>query len=364
MLKAELLAPSALGAAELATWTGWLAENTALQRGFFAPGFARACETASGLARVAVLHEGGTVRAFLPFQFRTRWHARVGLAERIGGLFCDNAGLIAPPGFTIAPAALLRRCRLGSLFLTHLAEEQAAFGLGAAEWRIGHRIDLGGGWQAYLDALNAGRRGFVADTERRLRRAERDYGTLDFRIDTAPDWAAVAPLIAAKRAQYHRTGAADGFEDPTRLRLIEALLAAPTAECRPLLTTLAAGGRVLAQHLGLRHGGVLNYWFPVYDPAAQKVSPGRLLLWRTLQAAADLGLALIDRGEGDSEAKRDFSTGTARLGVAHWTSGTWRAAAARAWQAAAWRLERRRSGAPAQSGSAQPGPVSATAGDV
>jgi CelD/BcsL family acetyltransferase involved in cellulose biosynthesis len=359
MLKAELLPPAALGAGELRTWTAWLAENPALQRAFFAPGFARAAATASGLARVAVLHEGGTIRAFLPFQFRSRWHARVGLAERIGGDLCDNAGLIAAAGFTIAPAALLRLCRLGSLFLTHLAEGQEAFGLTAGEWRIGHRIDLAGGWSAYLAGLNAARRGFVADTERRLRRAERDYGALAFSIETAPGWAAVAPLIAAKRAQYRRTGVADGFEDPARLRLIEALLAAPSPECRPLLTTLAAGGRVLAQHLGLRCGGALSYWFPVYDPAAQKISPGRLLLWRTLEAAAELGLSLIDRGEGDSEAKRDFSTGTARFGVAHWTSGTWRATAARVWQAAVWRLAQRHRAAPVQ-----PAPASAAAGEA
>jgi hypothetical protein len=64
--------------------------------------------------------------------------------------------------------------------------------------------------------------------------------------------------------------------------------------------------RWLAGHFGLIHRDVLSYWFPVYDPAAKEVSPGRLLLWRTLQSADALGLRMIDRGEGDNQAKRDF----------------------------------------------------------
>ena len=52
----------------------------------------------------------------------------------------------------------------------------------------------------------------------------------------------------------------------------------------------SAGGRVLARHFGLLHAGVLSYWFPVYDPEASKVSPGRLLLWHTLRAADAHGI--------------------------------------------------------------------------
>ena len=62
------------------------------------------------------------------------------------------------------------------------------------------------------------------------------------------------------------------------LRLIEALNEAPGPECRLVMTRLQVGDRILAQHLGLRYHDVLSYWFPVYDPDAQGVSPGRLLL--------------------------------------------------------------------------------------
>ena len=51
------------------------------------PGFetlAAHLQAAGFRARVALLHEGGTIQAVLPFQHCTVWHQRLGLAERIG----------------------------------------------------------------------------------------------------------------------------------------------------------------------------------------------------------------------------------------------------------------------------------------
>jgi CelD/BcsL family acetyltransferase involved in cellulose biosynthesis len=342
MLRADVIAPSRLAPAELAVWSRMLHVTPHLRRAFFTPGFARACEAAHSRAYVMVLHDGGTVRAFLPFQFSSSWHARLRLAERIGGELCDNAGLIAEPGFAIDSTALLRCCGLGVLFITHLSEGQEAFGLIPGEWEIGHHIDLSAGSASYFAALRVNRKGFVQDTERRLRRAAREYGPLTFASVTRPEREEVMRLIADKRRQYQRTDTGDAFADPRRLRVIEALTEAPTPDCMPVLSTLTAGERVLARHLGLLHAGVLNYWFPVYDVAAQKISPGRLLLWHMIEQAENLGIRLIDRGAGDSEAKRDFSTGTTRFGLANFSAGTLRSGLARLGQAAEWRLDRLR----------------------
>lgn len=341
MLKAEILAPSALGPVERAAWAGLLADSAHLQRAFFTHGFAAACEAAGFRARVALLHEGGTIRAVLPFQFRTVWHQRLGLAERIGGSMSDHAGLVAAPDMRIAPDRLLRLCRLGGFTLTHLPEQQQGFGLTAEHWRIGHRIDLPAGAPAYFAALAAERKPFVNDTGRRLRRAAKDYGEVAFTALTGPAEAAVMAVVDAKRAQYARTGAADSFADPRRIALLRSLAAHPAPDCALLLTELRAGDRILARHVGMLHAGVLSYWFPVYDPEAQKVSPGRLLLWHTIQDADRLGIRLIDRGEGDTEAKRDFSTGTTQFGEAYWNSGTAGGGFARVFQAAEWRLNLR-----------------------
>ncbi len=344
MLKAERLRPSQLGEAETTAWSRMMAATPHLQRAFFSRGFALACEATHGHAHVTVLHESGRIRGFLPFQFPSPWHARVRLAERIGGELSDNAGLVAEPGLRVDPATLLRRCRLGGLFLTHLAEGQEAFGLDAPNWEIGHQIDLRDGSDAYFTALRATRKGFVQDTERRLRRAARDYGPLNFSFTPHPVRQDVLQLIERKRQQYQRTDVTDVFADPQRLRLLEVLAESAASDCLPVLTTLTAGDRVLAQHLGLRHQDVLSYWFPVYDPDAQKVSPGRLLLWHMLAQADTLGIRFVDRGEGDSEAKRDFSTGTSRFGRASLFARTMRGGIARLWQSAEWRLTRMRAG--------------------
>jgi CelD/BcsL family acetyltransferase involved in cellulose biosynthesis len=335
---AEVKPPAALDAAEREAWRSFQAATPSLARAFFTPAFALACGRAWPDARVAVIREKGEIAAFFPFQFAGPWHRRLGLAERIGGAMSDHAGIVARPGFRIAPEELLRLSGIGALFIDHLSEGQAAFGLVAEEGETGHLIDLAGGPDAYLAALTAADRRFVADTERRLRRLEKDYGAVRFDITDHPAWDDVAALIAAKRAQYRRTGAGDVFAVPERVALLRALVDAPEADCVPLLATLSAGDRVLARHLGLLHAGCLSYWFPVYDPAAHTVSPGRILLWRTILAAGRHGIVLIDRGAGDSQAKRDFSTREQRFGRAVWQAGGFRALGARALQSLAWRL--------------------------
>lgn len=335
---ADIKRPSRLNGVERAAWREFMAQAPHLQRAFFTHAFALACERAHGHVRVAVLRQGHALVGFLPFQFAGAWQRRAGLAEQIGGALCDHAGLIARPGFRIDPLSLPRLCRVGVLSISDLSDGQAEFGLCVPEIRSGHVIDLTEGPAAYLLWLNATNRDFVAKTKRRLRRLTEEYGAVTFTYDTCPSWPAVRDLLDSKRAQYARTGVGDPFTDPARLGLIRALVEAADPECCPVLTTLAAGERLLARHFGLVHQGHLSYWFPVYDPEASKLSPGRMLLWFTITDADRHGLRLIDRGEGDSQAKRDFSTGVRRFGRAAWHDGGWRSLAARACQSVAWRL--------------------------
>lgn len=339
-IAASVKRPSALDAAEREAWRSFLADSPSLQRAFFTHGFALAAERAGFPARVAVLRQDGAPVAFLPFQFAGPWQQRLGLAERIGGHLCDHAGLVARRGFSISPPRLLELAGIGALFIDHLSEGQAAFGLAAETTRPGHVIDLADGPAAYFAGLAAGNKAFLQDTERRMRRLEKEYGAARFIFTPAPPWPDIRALLEAKRAQYGRTGVADAFAQPAHQRLVQALVAAADPECLPVLSVLTAGERVLARHLGLLHAGHLSYWFPVYDPAAQKVSPGRMLLWQTIAAADRHGIRLIDRGEGDSQAKRDFSTGIRQFGVVNWWRPGWRGRLARAAQHLAWRLGR------------------------
>ena len=66
------------------------------------------------------------------------------------------------------------------------------------------------------------------------------------------------------------------------------------------------------------------------------------MLWHTLERADALRITLIDRGEGDSEAKRHFSTDTVQFGRANFFAANIRARLARVFQAAEWRCRRAR----------------------
>lgn len=340
-LRAVVLRPSELTAAEREAWAAMMAQTPHLRRAFFSHGFALACEEATDLARVALIRDReGALAAILPFQFPDTRSRLLGVAERIGGGISDHCGLIARPGTRIAPARLAALAGVGVLFFDHLSDGQAAFGLAATEVRPGHVIELPDGSDAYFSWLGATNKSFLQDTGRRLRRLEKEFGPPQFSLVMNPGIASVNELLEAKRAQYARTNAGDSLAGRGRMGIIRALVEAKHPDCMPVLTTLAAGGHVLARHLGLLHAGHLSYWFPVYDPEARKVSPGRMLLWHTLCQADPHGIRLIDRGEGDSQAKRDFSTGTRQFGILNLRAPGWRGFVARAAQSMAWRFRR------------------------
>lgn len=337
--RANVKLPSELTETERADWGAMMRRTPHLQRAFFSPGFALACEAAGNLARVMVICDrSDAVVAFLPFQFADGWSRHAGVAQRIGGGLADHCGLIARPDVRIAPARLLELARLGVLFLDQLSDGQAELGLVASETHPGHVIEIPDGSAAYFASLAATNKSFLQDTERRLRRFEKEFGAPEFTLTTEPDWPSVQSLIDAKRAQYARTGVGDSFAEPRHIRLVRALVEGRYPDCVPVQTQLSAGGRVLARHLGLLHEGNLSYWFPVYDREAQKVSPGRMLLWHTLMATDAHGIRLIDRGGGDSQAKRDFSTGVRHFGRLNLQAAGWRGIVARCWQSLAWRL--------------------------
>lgn len=338
VLRAEILRPSKLDDRECDLWREMQERSPSLRRAFLTPTFAKACEQANGRSYVAVLHQGGRVCGFFPFQFRSFWHQSMRLAERIGGGPSDAAGLIAEPELRITGLALLRLAGLSSLALSHLVAGQEQFGLDAEWSQMGHTTDISDGPDAYFAALLQRDRLLVRDTERRMRKAASSYGELRFTRHERIPADLIAHLVAQKRQQYQRTQTGDVFARGVNLRLIDAMNEMSAPDCRLVMSRLEAGDRVLAQHIGPQYHDVLSHWFPVYDPEARNVSPGRLLLWQMIQRAGEDGIRLIDYGEGDALYKREFSTGVARYGVVAWSTGDIRSVVARTYQGLEWRV--------------------------
>jgi CelD/BcsL family acetyltransferase involved in cellulose biosynthesis len=95
---------------------------------------------------------------------------------------------------------------------------------------------------------------------------------------------------------------------------------------------------MVAAHFGLRCHETLHYWFPVYDPAYSTYAPGRILFRHVLEAIVQRGVTLIDRGEGDTQAKRDFANREHYFYRGLWNAGGAGALPARAALALIWRL--------------------------
>src|SRR5262249_25561191 len=65
--------------------------------------------------------------------------------------------------------------------------------------------------------------------------------------------------------------------------------------------------KLVAAHFGLRCFEVLHFWFPAYAKEFSAYSPGRILYRHVIRDGSQQGIRVLDRGEGDTPAKRDFA---------------------------------------------------------
>ncbi len=285
-----------LTAAELDAWEAVRSANPALDSPYFHPGFSAAVHASGHTVHVAVGND-----VFVP-------HHREGrLLRPAGWPGADFQGPILAAGAAFRPLDLLGNGAGGYAF-DHLVPDAPGFERWVLSRRPSPYLDVTGGLMGYLGRASKSGKDNMGQARRRAARAERDLGAVRFEAD-AVDAGALARVIELKRAQYAATGAQDYFAEPGRIKLLEALLGTRDPGFGGVLSTLRAGPHLLAAHFGLRSGGVLHWWFPVYDPAFAKLSPGWILLRELVAAAPSLGIARIDLGRGEDEYKRRARTG-------------------------------------------------------
>ncbi|MYS93091.1 MULTISPECIES: GNAT family N-acetyltransferase [Streptomyces] len=271
---------------------------------FLAPEFALAVGQCRSGVRIAVLRDGpgGEPAAFFPYQ---RTPAGVGRAIGLG--LSDCQGLVHEAGFRWDAQALLAACGLAVWEFDHLAEGQQPFERFATASFPSPVIDVADGWEACVARMRErspkGTRVRLAK-ERRLGRAA---GEISY-VHDERDPAMLRTLMAWKSAQYRRTGRSDRFAHPWITRLVEQLFHTRTDSFNGQLSVLYAGGRPVAAHFGLRTDHVLSCWFPAYDPAFAKYSPGVVLHMRMAQGAADGSVSYLDLGRGRGEYKDSLKT--------------------------------------------------------
>ncbi|MFF3739766.1 GNAT family N-acetyltransferase [Streptomyces sp. NPDC002566] len=310
----RVLEPEDLGEGERERWRALRAASTAPRNPFMEPEFADAVGRVRPRTRVAVVYEGREPVGFLPHE-----RGPLGRGQALAYGVCDAQGAVLSPGLRLDAAELMRACSLSSFAFDNLEAEQGLFTRYAAAEYASYVIDVEKGYETYESVLRAQSPKFLRTTLAKERRLGRQAGPLRFVFDER-DPAALRTLMAWKSAQYRRTGRRDRFAQQWITRLVHRLATETRApDCSGALSVLYAGGRPVAAHFGLRSTTVLACWFPAYDPAFAKYSPGLVLHLRMAEAAAAEGIGLLDLGRGAAEYKDSLRTGELPVYEGAWT---------------------------------------------
>ncbi|MFA4894571.1 GNAT family N-acetyltransferase [Brevundimonas sp.] len=297
-LKVDIVRVDALDEAAWADWRAMLAADPSLNSPYFRPEFAQVAGRISPNAAVAVFSRGGQTVGFFPHQ------RRGGAMQPLAAPMNDYHGVIAFPGQAPSleeAAAVLGAARLN---VTAWVGETAL-----GEDRRTVQVELGeGGYAGWYADRRANQGKFFKDKERARRSMEAELGTLrverGLRDPALLDW-----LIALKRDQYARTGRHDIFACGWTAELLHALLQEDRDGFGASMAGLWAGDRLTAIEYSLHAGDQYHFWFPGYDPALARCSPGILLSMDTMRLASELGYRTFDFGFEGEHYKKYFCNG-------------------------------------------------------
>jgi hypothetical protein len=158
-------------------------------------------------------------------------------------------------------------------------------------------------WSAFEAHVAARRASLPGDSRRKRRRLEERFGPLRFRWDDRRP-SVFDALLAWKSAQYARSKVRDGLSIPQNVAMFREL-------CRRglvIVSSLSAGERLVAVHLGALWQRRFFSWVPAYDREVTVLSPGRLLLEHLLVEGHGRGDAEFDFLVGDEPYKYHYAT--------------------------------------------------------
>jgi len=298
-MKVSIVRPTELGVGDLAAWRDMQKSNGAFDNAFLSPGFSVAVGRVQPSARVAVIEDGNRVAGFFPFEVA---------GSRVGKAICsplsDAQAIVHRDGLDWDARDLLKRCRLDVWeFRRLIATQSTGAGRHVSRMRQSPAVSLARGYDDYA----ADHRSTVKKIRAQRARLEREVGLVRFEPRSSSQ-RALELLLEWKSAQYRRTGRWDRLSERWVVALLEDLLHNTSDGCVGVLSELHAGDRVAALHFGLGTGSTLSYWFPAYDPAASRFSPGLILLLMLVEAAGASGVRRVDLGVGEEEYKRRLMT--------------------------------------------------------
>lgn len=305
-MKTTIISGKSLTPEHLLLWSHFQQSNAALASPYFCPEFISAVAAVRDDVWVGILKEADEIVGFFPFQ-----RGKLPIGQPVGYGLCDYQGLIVKPGFDWDAAELLRGCGLKIWNFDNLIASQLPFQRFHKVKTESLIIDLSGGQKTYESEQKANSN-WIQQTSRKLRKFEREVGTLRFETHVA-DASLLRLLMRWKSQHYAQLGTFDRFEIEWIVKLIERLHGMQNETFAGMLSVLYVGEEVAALHFGMRSASVWHYWFPTYNPEFQKYSPGLILLLKMIETAESLGIQTIDLGKGDESYKQRVMNGSVLL---------------------------------------------------
>ncbi|SDH39551.1 Acetyltransferase involved in cellulose biosynthesis, CelD/BcsL family [Sinosporangium album] len=301
-MRVSVVHPRDLGEPEVARWRALQAANPAFDNPFLSPEFTVTVGTLRGHVRVAVLEDGGQITGFFPFERHP-----FGIGKPVAAGLTDAQGMVYVKDLEFDPLRLLRACRLSVYEFDHLVGGQPLED-GKGDVHPSPIMDLSAGFDAYVATIKSTSSKTYKTTLAKGRKIERDFGPLHHDYGTV-DAEPMSALLGWKTDQYRRTGRTDRFAQPWIVELVQRLLHIDTPDFGGVLDMLYVDGKPLAGHFGLRTATTLVGWFPAYDTAFAKYSPGLMHHLAMAERAAEAGIGVIDLGRGEKEYKDKLKTG-------------------------------------------------------
>jgi len=285
-------------------WLEIVRSNSQFWSPYFHPEFSRSVHAARGDVCVAVMRERGESRGFFPFH-RDRWRG----SRPVGGALSDYHGVIVVEGTDWNVPELFRASSISSFRFDHLLSSQPEF----AEYRTKSSespvIDLTEGFDVYAQRKRQEGAKWVSKTRSAANRLSKKLGELEFVAHAPDDEEAFQKILEWKTRQCLACGGLDMFSFEWTRKCVDVIRRADDHGFSGTLSTLRAGGRLVAAHLGMRSPRVWHYWFPGYDRDFSTLSPGSVLLLEMMRLATEWGISTIDLGKGQDAYKQRVMTG-------------------------------------------------------
>ncbi len=291
-----------LTAQHLEAWSRIQSSEKLIDSPFFCPEFTSAVAAVRDDVRVAVLQENDVPVGFFPYHRETG-----GRGTAVGGDINQFHGVIAASDLKWEVDELLRQCELQSWSFDHVPTGQSQFDSHAFCTGDSPCIDLTQGFEAYCQEKRREGKA-IEQAMRKARKMEREVGPLRFELhDESPE--VFNKLLEWKSEQHRRTNVVDAFQIDWLVSLLDRLRTTQEDGFAGLMSALYAGDNLVAVHLGLRSRNVAHIWYPAFDMAFGKHSPGITMLMKLAEALDETGIKRIDFAARQQVYKTRFMNG-------------------------------------------------------